>query len=132
VTDVKPAADMGLGDWQELLDPYGWAQVETRTPYMGVRARAKMPVAEYEIRLMIKASDGYTGRDEWAERALMLDRARQVVEAVTARGFILPTAPQVYFGGEYRYRLGQDPVPDWIAEAELSFRAIPPSRRSSP
>ncbi len=79
---------------------------------------------EWELRVMLKGSpDGTLG--EWAHRAHLLDQARQAIEAVQARGYWLPDAPRIEFGGRYRFRVDRGTLPEWDAEAEMRFTVRP-------
>ena len=69
---------------------------------------------------MLKSSPDST-LGEWAHRSYLLEQARKAVEAVQAKWYVLPDAPDIEFGGRYMYRLDRGPVPIWIAGAELSF-----------
>lgn len=116
MTDVK-AQELSLDEWYALLEPYGWADIRTWAPAMLGRSA---PILEYEIRVMLKPSD--TELEEWPQRAYLLEQARQAVDTVRARGYLMASAPRIEFGGEYRYRVDRGAVPEWTAEAELSFR----------
>jgi hypothetical protein len=120
VTDVK-AQEMSLDEWRELLEPYGWADITTHAP--AVRFRVAAPILEWEVRLMLKPDREVSQPGgEWAERSRLLDQAGKAVEAVRARGYRLPDAPRVEFGGEYMYLPGETD-PRWVAAAELRFTA---------
>ena len=109
--------ELGYNEWNELLEPYGWAEITVRAP--AVRFRVPPTLLSYEIRVMLKPGAGDDG-DEWARRSDLLDQARKAVQAVQARGYRLPEPPRIEFGGQYEYRLGHaDPA--WFAEAELYF-----------
>ncbi len=117
MADVK-AEELSLDEWCALLEPYGWADIKTWAPAMLGRSA---PILEWEIRVMLKPSED-TGLGEWPQRAYLLEQARQAVDAVRARGFLLAGAPRIEFGGKYRYRVDRGAIPEWTAEAELSFR----------
>ena len=65
---------------------------------------------------------GFDG--EWAQRSHMLDQARKAVEAVQAKGYILTVAPDIEFGGRYRYSVDRGAEPEWEAGAEMRFWAV--------
>lgn len=117
MTDVK-ARQISLDEWRELLEPYGYADITTRSPWMPLGGEP--PFVEYGFLVMLKSSPGGE-LGEWAKRAFLLENARQAVEAVRAKGYILTTAPDIEFSGDYKYRVEQGAVPDWIAAATLEF-----------
>lgn len=119
MTTVK-ARDLSHEEWTALFEPYGWAEITTRSPRMPLGG--KPPFVLYEFRVMLKGSpDRELG--EWAHRAYLLDQARQAVETVQAKGYVLPDAPRIEFGGQYRYYLTAERGAAWwwLAQAELSF-----------
>ena len=117
MADVK-AQGLSLDEWHALLEPYGWANITTRSPAVPFRVAA--PILEWEICVMLKLSHPDTQDGEWARRSDLLEQARKAVEAVQARGYRLSDAPRVDLGGRYMYQMGDlDPV--FIAEAELRF-----------
>ena len=118
MTGIK-AQQLSLDEWRELLEPYGWAHITVRSPLMPLGG--KPPFVEYDIRVILKPSPGGE-LGEWAQRSFLLESARQAVEVARGRGYILMTAPRIELGGDYKYRVDQGTVPDWIAEAEVSFR----------
>ena len=112
------ARELSLDEWYALLEPYGWADIRTWAPAMLGRSA---PILEYDVRVMLKGSpDG--ALDEWAHRSYLLDQARLAVGAVQAKGYMFLGAPRIEFGGHYKYRVDQGAVPEWFAEAEMSFR----------
>ncbi len=116
MADVK-TQDLSPDEWHALLEPYGWADVMTRAPTFAPSAL----FAWHEIRVMLTpGTDGDPG--EWVQRSNLLDQARRVVEAVQAKGYIFMDAPRIEFGGHYKYRVDRGAVPEWYAEAEMSFR----------
>ena len=117
MTDVK-ARDLSHEKWCALLEPYGWATITTRS--LITPRGVSLGVAEYEFRVMLKADDNE--RDEWVQRSNLLDQARRAVKAVQAKGYIFMDAPRIEFGGQYKYRVDRGAVPEWHAEAEMSFR----------
>lgn len=118
MTDVK-ARQMSLDEWRELLEAYGWADITVHSPLMPLGGLP--PFVEYDIRMMLKAATPLGDRDEWVLRSDLLDQARRAVKAVQAKGYILMTAPRIEFGGDYKYRVDQGAIPDWIAEGTLEF-----------
>jgi len=127
MADVK-TPELSLGEWHELLEPYGWADITTHAP--AVRFRVPAPVLEWEIRVMLKPGREVSQPgDEWAERSHLLGQARKAVEAVKARGYWLTEdGPQIEFRGRYMYRMDPSGLPAWLAEAELRF-TVRPGRR---
>ena len=114
MTSTK-AQELSLDEWNELLRPFGYVDITMRSqPLLGGSAGP----LEYDIRVMLTGS--LDGREEWAERAYMLGQARQAVEAVQAKGYVLHCAPDIEFGGRYMYRLGTE-APTWIPEARVRF-----------
>jgi hypothetical protein len=113
MTDVK-AQELSHDEWYELLEPYGWADITVRW------AAASRNPFDYVIRMELKPGPGGE-LDEWAERSYLLEQARQAVQAVQAKGYVLEGAPRIEFGGQYTYRIGAGPVPAWSPEARLDF-----------
>ncbi len=116
MTDVK-TRPTSPDEWHELLKPYGWADVTACAPTWAAPSAA---FTWYEIRVMLSADpDG--DLDEWVRRSDLLDQARRAVKAVQAKGYMFMNAPRIEFGGQYKYRVDRGAVPEWFAEAELSF-----------
>jgi hypothetical protein len=113
MTGVK--TKLSYPEWAELLEPYGWADITTRSPAMRF---GKAGVLEWQFGVQLKAGPGTLG--EWEQRAHLLDQARQLIDAVRAAGYWLREPPRIEFGGEYLFRMG-DEDPSWFAEAELRF-----------
>jgi hypothetical protein len=117
MADVK-ALEMSHDEWRELLEPYGWADITTRS--LVAPRGVSLGVAEYGFRMVLKGSpDG--ALDEWAHRSYLLDQARQAVDAVKARGYVFIDAPRIEFAGRYKYSVDRGAVPEWYAEAYLEF-----------
>jgi hypothetical protein len=117
MTSVK-AQELSYDEWNELLRPFGWAEITVRSP--AVRFRVPPSLLEYEIRVMLQPGSGDSDdTGEWSRRSGLLEQARKAVEAVQARGYRLHEPPRVEFGGRYVNRLGVNPV--WVAEASLYF-----------
>lgn len=109
--------EMGYDEWCELLKPYGWADITTRSPAR--RIHSPLRIYDIEIRVMLApAPAGQHG--EWEERSYLLEQARQCVQAVQAKGHELQDAPRIEFGGRYMYQAGNS-APAWVAQAELHF-----------
>src|SRR5712691_5294298 len=51
MADVK-TPELSPDEWRELLGPYGWADITTRSP--AVRFKIPAPILEWDIRLMLK------------------------------------------------------------------------------
>ena len=117
MTDTK-AQELSHDEWHELLEPYGWADITTRS--VPTWRGCSPGILEWEIRVMLKGSPGGEA-GEWAERSYLLDQARQAVEAVRGKGYALADPPRIEFGGRYMYQLDTGAVPHWAAEAELRF-----------
>jgi hypothetical protein len=108
------AQELSLSEWYELLAPYGWADITTRS--VAVTLRGYSPgILEWEIRVLLRPGSELTS-GEWAERSHLLEQARQAVEAVRGKGYVLRQPPRIEFGGDY-----MDPGPMWVARAELHF-----------
>lgn len=119
MTGVK-AGELSLDEWHEVLAPYGYADIRARHSWAG-------PAIEYEIHMMLAPSPGGE-LGEWAERSYLLEQAKQAVEAVRGKGFVLlEDAPHIEFGGRYMYRVGE-PAHSWMAEASLRFTCRHASR----
>ncbi len=113
MTDVK--AKLSYAEWVELLKPYGWADITMRGP--AILAGSAF-VMEWEIRLMLNADSGIS--DEWQQRARMLGRAKELIGAVRAAGYLLRDPPRIEFRGDYQYVVG-DKEPTWLAQADVYF-----------
>jgi len=111
MTSTK-AQELSLDEWNELLRPYGYVDITTRWRTLGGGE------PRYDFDVMLKGI--CDGNEEWAARTHLLDQARQAVEAVRAKGYLLHDAPDIEFGGRYMYRLGTE-APTWIPEARVRF-----------
>lgn len=111
MTDLKP--ELGYDGWLALLEPHGWAEITT------VTSPGRPASLQFRIRLKADPAE----RDEWVQRANLLDQARRALRAVRDAGYWLPDAPRIDFGGKYLFKTG-DPEPSWFAEADTSFTAM--------
>ena len=116
---VVKAQELSPGQWQELLEPYGWADITVRAP--AVLFRVPSGLLEYEIRVMLRPGHDVSGAgQEWAERSHLLEQARAAVDAVRGKGYVLADPPRIEFGGRYMY-FDPESGPAWAAEAEVRF-----------
>jgi|HubBroStandDraft_2_1064218.scaffolds.fasta_scaffold100522_3 hypothetical protein len=118
MADVK-AQELSYDEWNELLEPYGWAEITTRSA--AASRGVSLGVVAYELRVMLRAGPDSSTRDEWVLRSDLLDQARRAVKAVQAKGYLLLDAPGIEFGGQYRYSADRGAEPEWHAEARLEF-----------
>lgn len=115
------ALGLGYDEWRELLEPYGSADITVTAP--AVRFQVPPGLLMYDVRVLLKPGPGGWAQDEWALRSDLLSQARQAVKAVLAKGYILTDAPDIEFGGRYKYSVAGGAVPEWEAGAELRFWA---------
>ena len=113
------AQELSPDEWHELLEPYGYADITVTAP--AVRFQVPPSMLMYDIRVLLKPRPGE--RDEWEQRSNLLDQARGAVKAVQAKGYILTNAPDIEFGGRYKYFLDRGAEPEWEAGAEVRFWA---------
>jgi hypothetical protein len=118
VTDVK-AQELSPDEWCELLEPYGYADITVTAP--AVRFQVPPSMQMYDIRVLLKPDP--SERDEWVQRSNLLDQARRAIKAVQAKGYILTDAPDIEFGGRYKYSVDRGAEPEWEAGAEVRFWA---------
>src|SRR5258708_14616467 len=111
MTDVK-AQELSHDEWYELLAPYGYADITT---WSATALRGYSPgILEWEIRVMLSPG---AELEEWAQRSYLLEQARQAVEAVRGKGYVLRDPPRIECGGRYLYELSPGPVPHSAAGA---------------
>src|SRR5258708_12613579 len=93
MTDTK-AQELSHDEWHELLEPYGWTGITTRSVPTW---RGYSPgILEWEIRVMLKGSPGGEA-GEWAEPSYLPDQARQAVHALPGNAYALPAPPPPAF-----------------------------------
>lgn len=120
MADVK-AQELSYDEWRELLEPYGWAEITASAPAVLFEVPSSMLM--YDVRVLLKPGPGSSTQDEWVLRSDLLDQARRAVKAVQAKGYILTDAPDIEFGGRYKYSVDRGAQPEWEAGAELRFWA---------